>query len=82
MSLLALIAAAAVAVELGGVTIALTVERRLVTALAPLAALAGSSDLARLAHHAEAAGDGEAVLRYAPAAAERAAEPSAQKEDA
>ena len=30
-------------------------------------------DLARLAHHAEAAGDGPAVLRYAPAAAERAA---------
>ena len=30
-------------------------------------------DLARLAHHAEAAGDGPAVLRYAPAAGERAA---------
>jgi DNA-binding CsgD family transcriptional regulator len=29
-------------------------------------------DLARLAHHAEAAGDVEAVLRYAPAAADRA----------
>src|SRR5260370_33757019 len=33
----------------------------------------GFSDLARLAHHAESARDGEAVLAYAPAAAERAA---------
>jgi DNA-binding CsgD family transcriptional regulator/tetratricopeptide (TPR) repeat protein len=33
---------------------------------------AGSQDLARLAHHAEEAGDREAVLTYAPAAAERA----------
>ena len=31
-----------------------------------LAALADSPDLARLAHHAEAAGDTESVLRYAP----------------
>ena len=42
-----------------------------------LAALAeppyGSPDLARLAHHADAAGDVEAVLRYAPAAAAEAA---------
>jgi DNA-binding CsgD family transcriptional regulator len=30
------------------------------------------ADLARLAHHAEAAGDGEAVLRFAPAAAQQA----------
>ncbi|HEX3975588.1 MAG TPA: AAA family ATPase [Solirubrobacteraceae bacterium] len=41
-----------------------------------LAALAdpnmGSPDLARLAHHAEAAADAPAVLRYAPAAAEHA----------
>jgi ATP/maltotriose-dependent transcriptional regulator MalT len=47
-----------------------------------LAALAGSSDPARLAHHAEAAGDGEAVLRYAPAAAKRAAELGAHRESA
>ena len=33
----------------------------------------GAPDLARLAHHAEAAGDGPAVLRYAPAAGEHAA---------
>ena len=43
---------------------------------AALAALSnppsGSPDLARLAHHAEEAGDVEAVLRLAPAAAERA----------
>lgn len=42
---------------------------------AALAALAGQAvqDLARLAHHAEAAGDAGAILRFAPAAAERAA---------
>ena len=40
-------------------------------ALAALAA-EGSADPARLAHHAEAAGDPEAVLRFARAAAERA----------
>src|SRR5258708_37776772 len=32
----------------------------------------GAVDVARLAHPAEAAGDADAVLRYAPAAAERA----------
>jgi DNA-binding CsgD family transcriptional regulator len=37
-----------------------------------LAAL-GDADPARLAHHAEAAGDSEAVLRHAPVAGERAA---------
>jgi DNA-binding CsgD family transcriptional regulator len=47
-----------------------------------LAALAGEPDLARLAHHAEAAGDREAVLRYAPAAAERAAALGAHREAA
>jgi DNA-binding CsgD family transcriptional regulator/tetratricopeptide (TPR) repeat protein len=47
-----------------------------------LAALADSSEVARLAHHAEAAGDGEAVLRYAPAAAERAAALGAHREAA
>jgi DNA-binding CsgD family transcriptional regulator/tetratricopeptide (TPR) repeat protein len=42
-----------------------------------LSALAGPSigkpDYARLAHHAEAAGDAQAVLKFAPAAAEEAA---------
>ena len=51
-----------------------------------LAALAeppeGAPDLARLAHHAEAAGDGEAVLRFAPAAAVRAASLGAHREAA
>jgi DNA-binding CsgD family transcriptional regulator len=51
---------------------------------AALAALAGQAvpDLARLAHHAEAAGDTEAVLRFAPAAAERAAAAGACREAA
>jgi DNA-binding CsgD family transcriptional regulator/tetratricopeptide (TPR) repeat protein len=39
-------------------------------------------DVARLAHHAEAAGMGDAVLRYAPAAAERAAALRAHREAA
>ena len=49
-----------------------------------LAALArperGDPDLARLAHHAEAAADRSAVLRYAPAAAEHAAAVGAPRE--
>ena len=40
----------------------------------------GGPDLARLAHHAEAAGDGAAVLRYAPAAGEQAATLGAPRE--
>jgi DNA-binding CsgD family transcriptional regulator/tetratricopeptide (TPR) repeat protein len=51
-----------------------------------LAALAdppgGAPDLARLAHHAEAAGDLDAVLRFAPAAAARAASLGAYREAA
>jgi DNA-binding CsgD family transcriptional regulator len=51
-----------------------------------LAALAeppgGVPDLARLAHHAEAAGDVDAVLRFAPAAAARAASLGAYREAA
>jgi DNA-binding CsgD family transcriptional regulator/tetratricopeptide (TPR) repeat protein len=51
-----------------------------------LAALAvppsGAPDLARLAHHAEEAGDAGAVLRFAPAAAERAASTGAHREAA
>jgi DNA-binding CsgD family transcriptional regulator len=37
-------------------------------------------DLARLAHHAEAAGDSDAVLRFAPEAGKRAASVSAHRE--
>ena len=47
-----------------------------------LDALSISGDSARLAHHAEAAGDGDAVLGYARAAAERAAERGAHREAA
>jgi DNA-binding CsgD family transcriptional regulator len=43
---------------------------------------AGSADLARLAHHAEAAGDSEAVLEFAPQAAARAASLGAHREAA
>jgi DNA-binding CsgD family transcriptional regulator len=42
----------------------------------------GTSDLARLAHHADAAQDTEAALRFAPMAAERAAELGAHREAA
>jgi DNA-binding CsgD family transcriptional regulator/tetratricopeptide (TPR) repeat protein len=53
---------------------------------AAVAALAdpprGRPDLARLAHHAEAAGDADAVLSYAPRAAERAALLGAHREAA
>ena len=48
-------------------------HRRVVAAL-------GDADPARLAHHAEEAGDGEAVLRYAPAAGERAAAVGSHRE--
>jgi DNA-binding CsgD family transcriptional regulator/tetratricopeptide (TPR) repeat protein len=41
---------------------------------------AGGPDPARLAHHAEAIGDGEAVLRWAPRAAARAASAGAHRE--
>ena len=47
-----------------------------------LHALASSSDYARLAHHAEAAGDGAAVLRFAPPAARQAAALGAHRESA
>ncbi len=49
---------------------------------AALRALADRGDPARLAHHAEAAGDGAAVLRYATIAAARASELSAHREAA
>jgi DNA-binding CsgD family transcriptional regulator len=53
---------------------------------AALAALAappsGTPDLARLAHHADAADDDDAVLRFAPAAAARASKLGAHREAA
>ncbi|HET6683938.1 MAG TPA: AAA family ATPase [Gaiella sp.] len=42
----------------------------------------GQLDLVRLAHHAEAAGSAEAVLRFAPAAAEQASARGAHREAA
>ena len=45
---------------------ALPPDRRLRLHRRALAALAGNADPARLAYHAEGAGDGDAVLRYAP----------------
>jgi DNA-binding CsgD family transcriptional regulator/tetratricopeptide (TPR) repeat protein len=61
-------------------------QRKLELNRAALAALSdpprGPVDHARLAHHAEAAGDGEAVLRFAPAAAARAAALGAHREAA
>jgi DNA-binding CsgD family transcriptional regulator/tetratricopeptide (TPR) repeat protein len=58
----------------------LWLHRRAAEALA--ATLGATPDLARLAHHAEAAGDGEAVLRFAPSAAARAASLGAHREAA
>ena len=53
------------------------------SALSALAAPPGGApDLARLSHHAEAAGDAEAVLRFAPAAAARAGLLGAHREAA
>jgi DNA-binding CsgD family transcriptional regulator/tetratricopeptide (TPR) repeat protein len=56
----------------------LDLHRRALAALAEPAS--GTPDLARLAHHAEAAGDGESVLRFAPAAAEHASSVGAHRE--
>ncbi|HEX6674455.1 MAG TPA: LuxR C-terminal-related transcriptional regulator, partial [Actinomycetes bacterium] len=58
----------------------LDLHRRALAALADPPA--GAPDLARLAHHAEAAGDVDAVLRFAPAAAARAASLGAYREAA
>lgn len=55
-------------------------HRRAVPAL--IEAPDGREDAARIAHHAEAAGDSDAVLRYAPAAGERAAAVGAHREAA
>jgi DNA-binding CsgD family transcriptional regulator len=51
-------------------------------ALRALSARPGHGQLARIAHHAAAAGDAEAVLRYAPAAGERASNVGAHREAA
>jgi ATP/maltotriose-dependent transcriptional regulator MalT len=65
---------------------ALSPTRRLALHRAVLLALgetpSGRSDHARLAHHAEHAGDAVAVLRYAPAAAEEASRVGAYREAA
>jgi predicted ATPase len=60
---------------------AVALHRKAIAALAAPAA-GGAPDLARLAHHAEAAGDVEAVLRFAPAAGARAASLGAHREAA
>jgi class 3 adenylate cyclase/tetratricopeptide (TPR) repeat protein len=61
-------------------------NRRLLLHRKALAELAdppsGTPDLERLAHHADGAGDGSAVLRFAPAAAARAAALGAHREAA
>ena len=58
----------------------LALHRAVLLALADMGE--GSRDLARLAHHAECAADGEAVLRYAPAAALQATRAGAYREAA
>jgi DNA-binding CsgD family transcriptional regulator/tetratricopeptide (TPR) repeat protein len=59
-------------------------DRRVELHRSALAALTGAAgrDFTRLAHHAEAAGDCDAVLRFAPVAAERAAALGAHREAA
>ena len=65
---------------------AISPARRLSLHRAALSALiergGGDPDYARLAHHAEAAGDVEGVMRWAPAAAERAGSSGAHREAA
>src|ERR1700730_870752 len=59
---------------------ALALHRAALTALSNPPS--GEPDPTRLAHHAEAAGDGEAVMRFAPAAAIRAGSAGAHREAA
>lgn len=65
---------------------AISPERRLALHRAALGALASrageAADFARLAYHADAAGDGEAVLKWAPRAAKRAGDAGAHREAA
>ncbi len=68
------------------IEVAISPHRRVELHLAVLGALASSArgpvDPARLSHHAAAAGDVDAVLRYAPEAGERAAALCAHREAA
>ena len=57
-------------------------DRRVALHARALRAMADSPDRARLAHHAEAAGDAGAVLRLAPDAARRASALGAHRESA
>jgi DNA-binding CsgD family transcriptional regulator len=57
-------------------------DRRVALHRAALAALVGRAEPARLAHHAEAAADGAAVLEYAAAAGRRAAQLGAHRQAA
>ncbi len=62
---------------------AVSPNRRVALHRAALEALAArDADAARLAHHADAAGDADGVLRWAPRAAERAAASGAHREAA
>ena len=61
---------------------AMAPDRRVALHARALEALGDSFDHARLAHHAEAAGDVGAVLRFAPEAAKRAAAVGAHRESA
>ena len=58
----------------------LSIHRRILAALRDRPATAVACDDARLAHHAEAASDADAVLRHAPRAAEKAAALGAHRE--
>jgi tetratricopeptide (TPR) repeat protein len=58
------------------------IHRRFLDALRPTAGASAVADPARLAHHAESAGDAAAVLTYAPVAAARAAALGAHREAA
>ena len=57
-------------------------DRRVALHARALQALSDSADHARLAHHADAAGDASAVLRFAPAAARHASALGAHRESA
>jgi DNA-binding CsgD family transcriptional regulator len=60
----------------------LSPDRHVALHRAALAALVGRAEPARLAHHAEAAGDGAAVLEHSQAAGKRAARLGAHREAA
>jgi DNA-binding CsgD family transcriptional regulator/tetratricopeptide (TPR) repeat protein len=70
--------------ELGRLVIeeSMSPNRRVSLHARALRALEGSSDFARLAHHAEAAGDHAAVVRFASEAAQRASAVGAHRESA